>query len=309
MSVRSQRTFWICIAVSLALHAIVFSELTGMISRPEPASTELTAELEPISPSPPPVIKPPPPKPAPSPRTTAPAPKPAAPAAPESPMPAVVPGVAELPPQEEAERPGAAAEPMASAETQPELPDEPAQAPSTPPDVPVAADDPPADVKLPQAGRITYEVFYGTEKFSVGRSVQTWSIDKTSYRLTSFSETTGLVGLFRPYLYSYVSEGRVEAGRLRPERFSARRGREGEREATASFDWEAHRLTFGASPSPRTVPLQAGTHDFLSFIYQLAQTALTPGRIQLLITTGTKLNRYVLEVGAEEDVDLPLGNV
>jgi hypothetical protein len=162
-------------------------------------------------------------------------------------------------------------------------------------------------VLLPSSGEITYELFFGTDKFSIGRSVQTWSITDSTYRLSSFSETTGLVSLFKPYQYAYVSEGRVASGDLKPDTFSVRRGREGERQATARFDWERRELTFGPLAASRTLPLQDGTHDLLSFIYQLARKPIAPGRMQFILTTGTKVDTFVLEVGADEQLDLPLG--
>jgi len=162
---------------------------------------------------------------------------------------------------------------------------------------------------LPPSGEITYELFFGTDKFSIGRSVQTWSIDESTYRLTSISATTGLARMIKPYQYAYVSEGRVEAGDLRPELFSVRRGREGERQATAKFDWARGELTLGPIATPRTVPLHKGTHDLLSFIYQLARKPVTPGRMEFALTTGTKVETFVLEVGADEQLDLPLGLV
>lgn len=184
------------------------------------------------------------------------------------------------------------------------------QADDTPAAPDAVAEAPPSEQGLlPASGEITYELFFGTDKFSVGRSVQTWSIDESTYRLTSLSETTGLARLIKPYQYAYVSEGRVEAGDLRPESFSVRRGREGERQATARFDWARRELTLGPIATPRTVPLQNGTHDLLSFIYQLARKPIAPGRMEFVLTTGTKVETFVLEVGADEQLDLPLGLV
>jgi hypothetical protein len=209
---------------------------------------------------------------------------------------------AEAPPDEGRE---AAAPAVTSVEAPPAEP----TGTAPPADAVASAEASPPAPAFPHAGSITYELFYGTDKFSVGRSVQTWSIEHGTYRLTSFSVTTGLVGLFRPYQYAYVSEGSVDESGLRPLNFTMSRGRGGERHAMARFDWSLHQLTYGPLHKPRRVPLEPGTYDFLSFIYQLARSRLAPGRLELTITTGTRLNTYLLEVGAEEDVQLPLGTV
>jgi hypothetical protein len=134
-------------------------------------------------------------------------------------------------------------------------------------------------------------------------------IDKSSYRLTSFSETTGLLGLFRPYQYAYVAEGRVEPEGLKPEAFTVRRGRNGGRQATAQFDWASGELTFGTLGSPHTAPLNASSYDLLTLFYQLPRLGLAPGQLQVSVTTGTKFNTYLLEVGPEEVLQLPIGTV
>ena len=326
VSFRSARVFGLCVIASAAIHAVVLFEMPGSSTSREQASPVLSAALQPAEPAPKPKPPPqqvqPPRQPAPAAKRTAPPPAPndraVAPVATQQAQAAA----ALIPNEVEAAAMGEAApvdEPTAQASPQ----TDPAKAEGPPPQPrianardaeavaapvgAVATHEAAADIELPHAGTITYALYYGTDKFSVGRSVQTWTIDGSSYRLTSFSETTGLASLFRPYQYAYVSEGRVEASGLRPLTFHVRRGREGERQATARFDWTKGELTFGPIDTLRKVPLQAGTFDFLSFIYQLAMTQLTPGRMHLVITTGTKVNTYALEVGAEESVELPIG--
>ncbi len=316
MSPHSRRAFLVCLIVSLALHALVLSGLPGMRVNPDEPVTIVQAQLQTIEP---------PPRVAPAPNPT---PKPPEPPR-VKPAPAAKAPAPAAPPRREADaqfltpQTPDSAPPVAAADEAADEMGEPAVAAAPPPE-PVAAapvgaivpdesrastDEPPGDPAFPHAGSITYELFYGTDKFSVGRSVQTWSIEHGSYRLTSFSVTTGLVALFRPYQYAYVSEGRVEKDGLRPLTFTMSRGRGGERQAMARFDWSLHQLTYGPLHKPRRVPLEPGTYDFLSFIYQLARTQLTPGRMELTITTGTRLDTYVLEVGAEEELELPLGTV
>jgi len=313
VALRPRRIFWISAALSLALHVIVLSGLPSLTVTPETVTPPLRAQFLRIEPPAAPAAPPAPEKAAPQPASTAQAPRAARPAT--LPTPAI---------REPSESPVAAPAALPAAEeTAAATEAEPAPEPQAPPAVAQAApqvDTPPVSepaanpgvteqALLPASGEITYELFFGTDKFSIGRSVQTWSIDESTYRLTSFSETTGLARIIKPYQYAYVSEGRVEAGDLRPDSFSVRRGREGERQATAKFDWVRGELTLGPIATPRTVQLQNGTHDLLSFIYQLARKPITPGRMQFALTTGTKVETFVIEVGADEQLDLPLGLV
>jgi hypothetical protein len=307
---RTTRTLLLCLAASAALHLALVAELPGFSLDLDAQQPPLSAEIVELEPPAPPAL--PAPK-APIKQAAVPK-KPAAPVAP--PPPAVAPPAPEAivaeasepiaTPAAEPDVVAEAEEPGAPEPSQSTAADEaPAAAPDAAPPAAAAAPEP----AQPQTGTIRYEVYYGSDRFSVGRSVQTWLIDKSSYRLTSFSETTGLLGLFRPYQYAYVAEGRVEPEGLKPEAFTVRRGREGERQATAFFNWTRGELTFGKLGSPHTAPLNAHSYDFLTLFYQLPHMNLAPGRLQVSVTTGTKFNTYQLEVGPEEMLELPIGTV
>jgi hypothetical protein len=165
---------------------------------------------------------------------------------------------------------------------------------------------PPPARRLPRKGEITYALYLGGDQFNVGRTQQAWEIHDDSYRLSSVSETTGLAALFVRQRLAYESRGRLTAGGLRPEHFTTQRVRSGKSEdATAAFDWDA--MTAMIDNPQRSVALPAGAQDMVSFMYQLGLTPLAPGRIELPITNGWKLERYELEVGAEEFLQTPFG--
>jgi hypothetical protein len=162
---------------------------------------------------------------------------------------------------------------------------------------------------LPQSGSQSYDVYLGPGRLYIGRTLQTWTISDHTYRLSSSSETTGLAAFFRPYQLDYVSEGRVDASGFHPESFSVRRGRNGARQYAARFDWNAGELTLGPVSAPRKVALPGGTLDVLAFIYQLARAQLVPGRIQVNVTTGNRLEAHTLEIGVEEEIEVPTGTI
>jgi len=206
------------------------------------------------------------------------------------------------------------AEPVQRSQTQPAT--VPAPVPATeqpaivadPERAPAAAPAPAPLRRLPRKGEITYVLYLGNDKFSVGATYQAWEIHDDSYRLTSVSETTGLVALFRRERRSYESVGRLTAAGLRPEFFANQRVRSGRSEnARASFDWDAKTIKLGRTQEQRTMALPADAQDLMSFMYQLGSRPLAPGRIEVPITNGWKLERYQLDVGAEELLQTPFG--
>lgn len=162
--------------------------------------------------------------------------------------------------------------------------------------------------RLPRNGEITYQLYYGNNRFNVGHTVQSWTINDGRYRVSSASETTGIAALFARQSIEYVSSGRLTAGGLRPESFSNERQRRGEKNAaTARFDWAAKTVTYGEPP--RSAPLAENAQDLVSFMYQLGLLPLSPGRIEMPITNGWKFERYELEIGIEETLQTPFGDL
>ena len=275
------RKFGYFVALSLLAHLWFIYGVPFELPRFEPAQRTLEARLQPAAPLPPVLPRP----------ARRPAPDPAAEPVVET-MTAA---------------PQVAAAPMSAPETQPMA--EPATV-ETPPAAPAAAtEDKPAPLlarHLPQNGEITYALFLGNNKFNVGRTTQSWAIKDDRYRLTSKSETTGLVALFTRQSIEYVSTGRLTAGGMRPDSFSTERVRSGKTEAAAAkFDWDAQSMTYGEPQRNATLP--ANAQDMMSFMYQLGLLPLTPGRLELPITNGWKLERYELEVGIEEQLQTPFG--
>ena len=297
------------IALSAAIHALLLSAWGQWSARDDPPpAMVLNAELVTVAPAQPatpaPGAEPARAKVQPTPRPVRPAPMPD-PAAITVPQPALIPE----PNVPSAEPEIAAAEPTERApEAEPT-----AAAPEAPPPAAVASSVRTTPIQpvrdLPHSGSQSYEVFIGSSRLHIGRTLQTWTISDQTYRLSSSSETTGLAGFVRPYQLDYVSEGRVDASGFQPESFSVRRGRNGARQYGARFDWDAKELTLGPVAAPRKVALPEGTLDVLSFIYQLVRAPLTPGRFQINVTTGSRLETYTLDVGAEEDIEVPTGTI
>lgn len=160
--------------------------------------------------------------------------------------------------------------------------------------------------RLPRNGEITYVLYLGANRFTVGRTRQTWEIHDDHYRLSSVSETSGLVSLFSRQRLVYESRGKMTARGLQPDYFTTDRMRSGKREESkVDFNWTS--MTVAIGNPQRSITLPADAQDIVSFMYQLGLTSLLPGRIELPITNGWKLARYELVIGEEEQLETPMG--
>ena len=163
---------------------------------------------------------------------------------------------------------------------------------------------------FPRKGQITYQLTMGPDQTPVGRTVQTWEFEDTRYRLGSQSESSGLIEMFRPHRYNYLSQGTLSDQGLRPERFlaSIKRGSRTE-ESIAVFDWTEHKVRLGRLPQQTTVELPADSQDVVSFMYHLALAPPVPGRIRFPFTRGPRLDIVSFDVLPPETIDTPLGRL
>jgi len=270
-------------AISVAAHAALLAGSWLMPPETPPELPPLTARLEPLPPKPQPAATPL--------RQT---PRRIASAAPTT---SAMPAMADVPAT-------AAAEPAAPP---------PAEAPvvtaSAEPTTFRMPDTPPLP-SFPRKGQITYQLTMGPDQTPVGRTVQTWEFDGTQYRLGSQSESTGLIEMFRPHRYNYLSQGTLSEQGLRPERFlaSVKRGSRTE-ESIAVFDWTEHKVKLGRLPLQTTVDLPADSQDVVSFMYQLALAPPAQGRIRFPFTRGTRLEMVSFDVLPAETIETPLGRL
>jgi len=199
---------------------------------------------------------------------------------------------------------------LADDETADAAPEEPA-APEAPQRLALAAETSAAAATphgLPRRGQISYTLFYGEERHTIGTAVQSWEAGTDSYLLASVAETVGLVELLWPQRVRYVSRGKITQRGIQPESFQSSRTRRGRNEvAQARFDWAAGSLNYGHAHSQRNAPLPAGAQDLVSFIFQFVVAPPAPGRYQVPITTGSRFDVHDIEVSAEERIETPLG--
>lgn len=156
---------------------------------------------------------------------------------------------------------------------------------------------------LPGRGVIRYRVDRGDQGFQIGHAVHSWQAGDGVYRITAVTETSGLIGFFRPLRVEAESVGRVTAAGLQPERFVTRQpGRE--RNEQADFDWQQRQVRFADRPAQALSP---GAQDLLSLNYQLGLLGGLATGQELAVVTGRKHARHRLEVLPDEEVETPAG--
>jgi hypothetical protein len=168
---------------------------------------------------------------------------------------------------------------------------------------PAAPESAPAAPRLPARGMIRYRVDRGDQEFMVGDSTHDWEIVDGTYRITSVSETSGLVALFKPVRIELESRGRLTAEGLQPEHFVIRRGGRDTKEK-AEFDWVQMQVQVGNAAAQ---PLGPGAQDLLSFYYQLGFLAHPEAGNTFPIATGKKYLSYRFEPLGDELIETPAG--
>ncbi|MCG9056402.1 DUF3108 domain-containing protein [Laribacter hongkongensis] len=283
----SRRLRWgLALGLSLLVHVLLLALGNGWQWSPgldESPLKPLTVELHAQALKPP--ASPPPPKAAPRPRP-----------------PAIVTRAADTPPVAEEPAPaGTAATPPAE-----EAPEQDMPAPETaapPPGERPFAPDPELESRqqaeafsrqFPPAARLTYEVYYGA--LLAGLAEFDWQQDNGRYRLD-----VRLRPVFGKRL-GYLSEGRITAGGLTPDRFEARKG--GELREQAEFDYQAGILRYGRDLPLQETALQAGAQDIVSVAFQIALRGTAAFAEPVQITTGKKVYRYPLEAVGESPVSV-----
>jgi hypothetical protein len=205
------------------------------------------------------------------------------------------------------ETPGSAAESSGSAESAAAAP-----AASAPRLVESESGTTPLRAERPIApeGTIQFELYYGAHRFLVGRSELSWEIADGRYRLTTSGKTIGLAALFYPFGMSSTSAGRITAAGFEPEFFRVdRTSRNGEKQFRVEFDRSAGVARFTDAEGVRETPLRPSSLDILSLVCQLSVARLEPGSMQLSLTNGRKLDTYEVEVGQQEVVETPMGDL
>jgi hypothetical protein len=236
-----------------------------------------------------------------------PAPKPAAKAQPAKKLPKPVPP-----------EPAPVAAPIIVPQQQASLPPEQATEPEKPQQAETATEEfPPAQPEETvnnEAARISAAPAFVKTDFAVSKGTARGVMHNTyemqpggSYILKSEAEAKGFISLFLGTL-KQQSEGVVTEHGLRPYRYLYQYGDSEDKAQRANFDWGSQKLTMQNGKKTRTEPLEAGTQDLLSFMYQFMFVPPLE-QMQLSITNGKKLSTYSYAFAGEETLSTKMGDL
>jgi hypothetical protein len=160
--------------------------------------------------------------------------------------------------------------------------------------------------EIPSSLHVSYDVF--KDGIKAATITETYTRKQGSYHIESISKAVGLLALLKPETILVVSEGTVTAKGLRPLTFTSKRKLDTERNTSADFDWEANRITLTDRAGEQTVPLQQGTQDRLSAMYQFMFVPLkNASALDFYMTSGSKIDTYNYFITPGQSVTVPLG--
>lgn len=132
-------------------------------------------------------------------------------------------------------------------------------------------------------------------------------VDDSHYLLNFVVEAKGVAAIFIPDLLQ-TSEGMLTKSGIQPSSYTYKFGEKEDKARKAMFDWQSKTLQLTTNKGLTTLPLQEGTQDQLSFMYQFMYVAPLQ-QMQLNITNGKKLREYNYNFDGEDLVLSKLGEV
>ena len=141
-----------------------------------------------------------------------------------------------------------------------------------------------------------------------GKATITYNvIDNMHYQITWLTEGSGIMAIIFPELLQ-TSEGELTKAGLQPNHYLYQFGKKADKTRSASFDWQAKKVTLKTAKGTKTEELPEGTQDLLSFMYQFMHVAPLQ-HMELPIVNGKKLHIYDYSFEGEEQVNSALGEL
>lgn len=156
--------------------------------------------------------------------------------------------------------------------------------------------------QLPPNGRLTYQFFWGKDRWMAGQAVHQWTIENGHYTLSSVVNTTGLFQLFHPTRLIESAKGIIAEGRLRPMEFSTQWN--DAPPAVAIFDWNSNILRWTRGNTSYSQALPNNSYDKISYLYQLYLTPIKNRNLSAYITMGKLLEPYDIQNLGVEKIEI-----
>jgi hypothetical protein len=157
---------------------------------------------------------------------------------------------------------------------------------------------------FPKHVRLSFTVYQGKNLGRAGEMQHQLDINASSYSLKSIRRAAGMLMRVQS---TQFSRGAVNERGLQPDEFSEERVTSGgKQKSKAIFDRTAQTIHFSTG-ADATLPPDA--QDGLSFMYQLSQLSMHTEIIPLAVSDGNNLENYRIEIGREENLSTPMGEL
>lgn len=164
-----------------------------------------------------------------------------------------------------------------------------------------------ATQQFPKHLQLRFTVYKGADGFSTGEILQQLDIRGDRYSLKSVRQNSGLASLRNSDQLIQTSRGRIVETGLQPGMFEEQQiTGDGTQNFRVTFDRAAGKLRYSNGGE---AALPADAQDDLSFMYQLSQLPMRGEFFPMPISDGIQLRQYQIEIGANEDMDTPLGKM
>jgi Protein of unknown function (DUF3108) len=145
---------------------------------------------------------------------------------------------------------------------------------------------------LPKKIQLEYDVKRNGKLFA--RVKESFTQDGKQYRVDSTTKGVGIYALYGARKLSSVGE--VTKDGLKPKRFELRQGNSASKTLIADFDWAKSTLAMQVKGETKTEPLETGTQDLSSYVYQFMYNPPASDDVNVTLTTGKNLNHYQYKV-------------
>ncbi|MFM9836033.1 MAG: DUF3108 domain-containing protein [Methylophilaceae bacterium] len=149
---------------------------------------------------------------------------------------------------------------------------------------------------LPKNIQLEYDVMRNGKRFATLK--ESFTQNGKQYRINSVTKGLGIYALLGERVLT--SSGIVTKEGLKPSRFELHQGRGDKKTLIANFNWAKNTLSMQNKDGVKNEPLEKGTQDLASYVYQFMYNPPNKDVVKVTLTTGKKLNHYQYKVIARD---------
>jgi hypothetical protein len=158
---------------------------------------------------------------------------------------------------------------------------------------------------LPLEVRAEYGISRGSVR--LGTVTELFRRDGDRYAITSETVASGALSWLVRDKLVVTSEGTITGVGLTPIQYSFTRERSPKKNVRATFSWAQRMMTSQHDGKTAQIPIEPGTLDRLSILYQFMIAPPANERVEAWMTNGRNVTRYIYERRGTETIQTPMG--